>query len=67
MTAQIRLDDVINFFEYEKVREDRRQRVIALKAKRTKWTAASFPFSSSEWPASKTPGTRRPPAISIHT
>ena len=34
MTAQIRLDDVINFFEYEKVREDRRQRVIALKAKR---------------------------------
>jgi hypothetical protein len=34
VTAQIRLDDVINFFEYEKVREDRRQRVIALKAKR---------------------------------
>ncbi len=34
MTAQIRLGDVINFFEYEKVREDRRQRVIALKAKR---------------------------------
>ena len=34
MTAQIRLDDVINFFEYEKVREDRRRRVIALKAKR---------------------------------
>lgn len=34
MTAQIRLGDVINFFEYEKVREDRRQRVIALKEKR---------------------------------
>ena len=26
MTAQIRLADVINFFEYEKVREDRRRR-----------------------------------------
>jgi len=25
VTAQIRLDDVINFFEYEKVREDRRR------------------------------------------
>ncbi len=37
------------------------------KTKRTKWTAASLPFSSSEWPASKTPGTRRPPTISIHT
>ncbi len=34
MTAQIRLADVINFFEYEKVREDRRHRVIALKEKR---------------------------------
>ena len=34
MTPEIRLGDVINFFEYEKVREDRRQRVIALKAKR---------------------------------
>ncbi len=34
MTAQIRLGDVINFFEYEKVREDRRRRVIALKEKR---------------------------------
>jgi len=34
VTPEIRLGDVINFFEYEKVREDRRQRVIALKAKR---------------------------------
>jgi hypothetical protein len=34
VTAQIRLADVINFFEYEKVREDRRHRVIALKEKR---------------------------------
>lgn len=34
MTAGIRLGDVVNFFEYEKVREDRRRRVIALKAKR---------------------------------
>lgn len=34
MTSQIRLGDVINFFEYEKVREDRRRRVIALKQKR---------------------------------
>ena len=34
MTGQIRLADVINFFEYEKVREDRRRRVIALKEKR---------------------------------
>lgn len=34
MTAQIRLADVVNFFEYEKVREDRRRRVIALKEKR---------------------------------
>ncbi|HUM16589.1 MAG TPA: DUF3501 family protein [Candidatus Nitrosotalea sp.] len=30
----IELGDVINFFEYEKVREDRRRRVIALKQKR---------------------------------
>jgi hypothetical protein len=30
----IALGDVINFFEYEKVREERRRRVIALKAKR---------------------------------
>ena len=30
----IRLGDVVNFFEYEKVREERRRRVIALKAKR---------------------------------
>ena len=27
MTAAIRLGDVVNFFEYEKVREDRRRRV----------------------------------------
>ena len=30
----IRLSDVVNFFEYEKVREERRRRVIALKARR---------------------------------
>ena len=30
----IELRDVVNFFEYEKVRDDRRQRVIALKARR---------------------------------
>jgi hypothetical protein len=34
MTPAIRVGDVVNFFEYEKVREDRRRRVIALKAKR---------------------------------
>ena len=34
MSGQIRLGDVINFFEYEKVREDRRRRVIELKGKR---------------------------------
>jgi Protein of unknown function (DUF3501) len=34
MTSGIHLGDVINFFEYEKVREDRRGRVIALKQKR---------------------------------
>jgi hypothetical protein len=34
MTPAIRLADVVNFFEYEKVREDRRRRVIALKTKR---------------------------------
>ncbi|MGH7373812.1 MAG: DUF3501 family protein [Candidatus Rokuibacteriota bacterium] len=34
MTSRIGLGDVINFFEYEKVREDRRRRVIALKQKR---------------------------------
>jgi hypothetical protein len=34
VTAQIRLGDVINFFEYEKVREDRRARVIELKERR---------------------------------
>ena len=34
MTRPIALGDVINFFEYEKVREERRRRVIALKQKR---------------------------------
>jgi hypothetical protein len=34
VTSRIGLGDVINFFEYEKVREDRRRRVIALKEKR---------------------------------
>ncbi|MGH7384954.1 MAG: DUF3501 family protein [Candidatus Rokuibacteriota bacterium] len=34
MTSVIGLGDVINFFEYEKVREHRRRRVIALKRKR---------------------------------
>jgi len=34
MTRPIALSDVINFFEYEKVREERRRRVIALKQKR---------------------------------
>jgi hypothetical protein len=34
MTPVIRLADVVNFFEYEKVREERRRRVIALKTKR---------------------------------
>ncbi|HSE04748.1 MAG TPA: DUF3501 family protein [Methylomirabilota bacterium] len=34
MTREIRLGDVVNFFEYEKVREDRRRRVIELKRKR---------------------------------
>ena len=34
MTAAIRLGDVVNFFEYEKVREDRRRQVIALKERR---------------------------------
>jgi hypothetical protein len=34
VTSRISLGDVINFFEYEKVREDRRRRVIALKEKR---------------------------------
>ncbi|HZP35740.1 MAG TPA: DUF3501 family protein [Methylomirabilota bacterium] len=30
----IRLKDVVNFFEYEKIRDERRRRVIALKARR---------------------------------
>jgi len=34
MTSVIKLGDVVNFFEYEKVREERRRRVIALKARR---------------------------------
>jgi len=34
VTAAITLGDVVNFFEYEKVREDRRRRVIVLKRKR---------------------------------
>ncbi len=34
MTAAIRLGDVVNFFECEKIREDRRRRVIALKERR---------------------------------
>jgi hypothetical protein len=34
MTRAIRLADVVNFFEYEKVREERRRRVIELKRKR---------------------------------
>jgi hypothetical protein len=34
MASAISLSDVINFFEYEKVREDRRRRVIALKQRR---------------------------------
>jgi len=34
MSRAIRLGDVVNFFEYEKVREERRRQVIALKEKR---------------------------------
>ncbi|HEY7205631.1 MAG TPA: DUF3501 family protein [Methylomirabilota bacterium] len=34
MASVIRLGDVVNFFEYEKVREERRRRVIALKQRR---------------------------------
>jgi hypothetical protein len=34
MTHAIQLPDVLNFFEYEKVREDRRRRVIDLKRRR---------------------------------
>jgi Protein of unknown function (DUF3501) len=34
MTRSIALADVVNFFEYEKVREERRRRIIALKQKR---------------------------------
>jgi hypothetical protein len=34
MSRGIALGDVVNFFEYEKVREERRRHVIALKAKR---------------------------------
>lgn len=34
MASLIRLRDIVNFFEYEKVREERRRRVIALKQRR---------------------------------
>jgi hypothetical protein len=34
MASMIRLGDVVNFFEYEKMREERRRRVIALKQRR---------------------------------
>jgi Protein of unknown function (DUF3501) len=34
MTRPIQIADVVNFFEYEKVREDRRRRIIELKRKR---------------------------------
>jgi hypothetical protein len=34
VTRTITLGDVVNFFEYEKVREERRRRIIALKEKR---------------------------------
>jgi hypothetical protein len=46
----IRLADVVNFFEYEKVREERRRRVIALKAKRriTVGPYLSFVFENRE-------------------
>ena len=50
MTSRISLGDVINFFEYEKVREDRRRRVIALKQKRRVQVGAylSFVFENRE-------------------
>lgn len=50
MTATIVLSDVINFFEYEKVREERRRRVIALKQKRRVQVGPflSFVFESRE-------------------
>jgi hypothetical protein len=46
----IRLADVVNFFEYEKVREERRRRVIALKEKRrvTVGPYLSFVFENRE-------------------
>jgi hypothetical protein len=46
----IRLADVVNFFEYEKVREERRRRVIALKEKRrvTVGPHLSFAFENRE-------------------
>jgi hypothetical protein len=50
VTPAIRLGDVINFFEYEKVREDRRRRVIALKQKRRLEVGSylSFVFENRE-------------------
>ncbi len=50
MNHTIRLADVINFFEYEKVREERRRRVIALKEKRrvTVGPYLSFVFENRE-------------------
>ena len=50
MNRAIRLADVVNFFEYEKVREERRRRVIALKEKRrvTVGPYLSFVFENRE-------------------
>lgn len=50
MNRAIRLDDVVNFFEYEKVREERRRRVIALKEKRRVMVGPclSFVFENRE-------------------
>jgi len=50
MTRPIALSDVINFFEYEKVREERRRRVIALKQKRRVQVGSflSFVFENRE-------------------
>lgn len=50
MNRAIRLDDVVNFFEYEKVREERHRRVIALKEKRrvTVGPYLSFVFENRE-------------------
>lgn len=50
MTRPIALGDVINFFEYEKVREERRRGVIALKQKRRIQVGSflSFVFENRE-------------------